>query len=203
MKNAILFLIVFCSVLMHTSAQTFQFDSINFKQMEMGVIIIKNNTWVIKVNHTNFTEYFLPVNLPEKYHVTDQDIVFEGALGKIPMDMKLEGTPIKLTMIRNLYKAEPRDDDAEHISSDAESNLIADSIGFIQNQTGTIIKIGDTYLIEQNTNGEIKRFVPDNFPSAFKKENARIYFSCVLRKIPSNVRMMGSPITIREIKFAE
>lgn len=188
------------------SAQTFQFDSVNYKQKEIGVIALKNNTWVIRVDHTAFTEYFLPVNLPDKYQVNGQDIVFEGAIGKIPMDIKLEGTPIRLSMIRNLYKAELRGDEAEHISSEETDSMVesmADSVGYLQNQPGTIIKIGDAYLIEQLIDGEIKRFVPDALPDEFKKENARIYFSCVLRKIPANVRMMGAPVTIRNINFAD
>ncbi len=196
-------ILIIISGTIQSSAQTFEFDSINYKKMEVGVIVLKNNTWLIAVPHSNFTEYFMPVNLPEKYHVNNQDIVFEGALGRIPMENKPEGTPIRLSMIRILYKTEPRNGEAEHISGDNENALITDSIGFIQNQKGVIIKIGDTYLIEQNINGEIKRFVPDTFPEEFKKENAEIYFSCVLRKIPENVRMMGAPIILREIKFSE
>lgn len=203
MKKIIPLSLIFFSVYISLSAQTFEFDSINYKQIETGSIVLKNDAWLIQVNHSAFTEYFIPVNLPEKYRVNNQSIVFSGAIGRIPVDVKLAGTPIKLDLIRNLYLTSPRDGASEILPEDEKQINDPDSIGFIHNQTGRIIKTGDTYIIEQNINGEIKRYIPDNFPDAFKKENAEIYFSCVLRKIPENVRMMGSPVTIREIKFKE
>ena len=54
------------------SAQSYVFDSVGVKSIEIGTVVIKNDTWVIKVDKANFTQYYLPVNLPEKYCINNQ-----------------------------------------------------------------------------------------------------------------------------------
>lgn len=182
-------------------AQTFEFDSIGVKSMEIGTIIIKNDTWVIKVDKGNFTEYYLPINLPEKYCVKNQNVVFEGALGRIPMNARLVGTPIKLKTIRNLYTTKPSPGSGEGISEEkapTQSNR-TDSIGYIAPSSGKIIEISEVFLIEQTVNGETKRYIPDFIPDDFKIAGTEITFSAIILKHDVNVRMMGTPISIKTI----
>ncbi len=200
MKNLItLFLALVC--VFGVSAQTIDFDSIGVKSMEIGTVVIKNDTWVIKVDKGGFTEYYLPVNLPEKYCVNNQDIVFEGALGRIPMNVKLAGTPLKLSMIRILYRTKPNPGAGEAISEETTvvSKSNSDSIGSLVNCKAKIILIGDVYLIEQTANNETKRYIPDFLPDDFKIANTEITFSATILKHDPNVRMMGTPIKIKEI----
>jgi len=198
--------IIFLFVLFGTfKAQTFQFDSISFKSMEIGKVMIENNSWIIRVEKGSFNSDYWPVNLPEKFMTPGQEVVFEGAIGRIPQNAKLAGTPIELSMIRILYRTKQNDTNGEKIVTEETKNTIVqnDSVGFINKETGKIILIGDVYLIEQNNNGEIKRFVPDFLPDDFKVENTTITFSGTIGKIPANVRMMGTPLKIKELRFEE
>ncbi len=173
--------------------------------MEVGKIVLKNDNWIILVDHGSFNDNYWPVNLPEKYMINGQEIVFEGSLGRIPLNVKLPGTPIELSMIRNLYRTKPNNINGEKQVTETNSNNdpMYDSVGYINNETGKIIKISDTYLIEQTIKGEINRYVPDFLPEDFRIENASITFSGTIGKIPANVRMMGTPLKIKEIMLVE
>ena len=56
------------------------------------------------------------------------------------------------------------------------------------------------FLIEQEINGETKRYVPDFLPQDFLVANTAITFSATILKSDPNVRMMGTPIKIKDIK---
>jgi hypothetical protein len=184
------------------SAQSYVFDSVGVKSIEIGTVVIKNDTWVIKVDKANFTQYYLPVNLPEKYCINNQEVVFEGAIGRIPTNVKMVGTPLKLSMIRVLYRTKPNPNNGETLSEEKVSQALPDpdSVGFISNANGKIIAIGDVFLIEQEINGETKRYVPDFLPQDFLVANTAITFSATILKSDPNVRMMGTPIKIKDIK---
>ncbi len=205
MKNGFTFLYLCFTFISGITAQQFEFDSINFKQMEIGQVILKADTWVIRVDRGASSEYYMPINLPDSYKNSGRDVVFEGAIGRIPVNVRLAGTPIKLSMIRVLYKTKPKEGNGESIVTDSNSDLTSgfDSVGYIKNGYGKIILIGDVYLIEQNDDGEIKRLVPDFLPEGFKRENTEITFSAVVGKIPPNVRMMGTPVHIKELMMIE
>lgn len=202
LTTSLLFLFVLCSSL---KAQTFQFDSISFKSMEIGKVMIENDSWIIRVDKGYVSSDYWPVNLPEKFMTPGQEVVFEGAIGRIPQNTKLAGTPIELSMIRILYRTKPNDTNGEKIVTENTENNITqnDSVGYINKESGKIILIGDVYLIEQNIKGEIKRFVPDFLPDDFKVENTIIIFSGTIGKIPPNVRMMGTPLKIKELMIEE
>ncbi len=168
--------------------------------MEIGKVMIENDSWIIRVDKGSLNNDYWPVNLPEKFMTPGQEVVFEGAIGRIPQNAKLAGTPIELSMIRILYRTKPNDTNGEKIVTEKTEN---DSVGYINKESGKIILIGDVYLIEQNTKGEIKRFVPDFLPDDFKLENTIIIFSGTIGKIPPNVRMMGTPLKIKELMIEE
>jgi len=195
-------LLLLSTISFSISAQDIEFDSIGVKSMEIGIVVIKNDTWVIKVDKGNFAEFYLPVNLPEKYCINNQEVVFEGALGRIPMNVKLAGTPLKLSMIRILYRTKPDPGAGEAISNEKQpvAQTNSDSIGYLQNCAGSIILISDVYLITQTLNGETKRYIPDFLPDDFKIANTEITFSAIILKHDPNVRMMGTPIKIKEIR---
>jgi len=195
-------LVCFISISTVSLAQQFEFDSINYKSLEIGTITIKSNTWVIHVGNGAYAEDFMPVNLPEKYMVEGQDIVFEGAIGRIPMHIKLAGTPVRLTMIRTLYKTKPNGNNTEQVVTEQTSPAF-DSTAYIRNGRGKIILIGDTYLIEYMQDGDMRRYVPDYLPEDFKHENLDITFSGVVGEIDPNVRMMGAPLTVKELMLVE
>jgi hypothetical protein len=118
------------------------------------------------------------------------------------MHVRLQGTPIRLTLIRTLYKVESPEGKSEQIITENAQQEI-DSVGYIHNETGRIIQIADTWLIEQNKGGEIKRYVPDYLPDAFKTENTEITFSAIIRSVPQHAKMMGIPVTIKELMMIE
>lgn len=199
MKNLYILFLLFIGGF-SVSAQTIQFDSIGVKSMEIGTVIIKNDTWVIKVEKPGVTQYYLPVNLPEQYCINNQDIVFEGAIGRIPVNVRLIGTPLKLSMVRNLYRTKPEPGNGEQIPEEKPApKTNPDSIGFISKSVGKVIVISDVYLIEQNVNGEVKRYIPDFLPDDFKVANTEITFSAIILKHDPSIRMMGTPIKIKEI----
>ncbi len=204
MKNRFT-VIYFCLMMAGASAQQFEFDSINYKQMEIGQVALKGDTWVIRVDRGLSSEYYMPINLPDSYKNNGRDIVFGGAIGRIPVNVRVVGTPIKLSMIRVLYKTKPKDSGGESIVTDSKNGQspLFDSVGYIDNEFGKIILVGDVYLIEQNVNGELKRYVPDYLPEGFKHEYTEITFSAVIGKIPPNVRMMGTPVHIKELMMVE
>lgn len=205
MKKATTTLLVFFGLLITLQAQTFQFDSIGYKSMEIGKVIIKNDAWILRVDKGSYHTDYWPVNLPEKFWIENQEVVFEGALGRIPTNAKLNGTPIELNMIRILYRTKQNNANGEKIVTEDTNtqNFLFDSVGYINNESGKIILISNTYVIEQNINGEIKRYVPDFLPDDFKIENTTITFSGNIGKIPANVRMMGTPLKIKELMLVE
>lgn len=205
MKKLTTTLLVFFGLIISLQAQTFQFDSIGYQSMEIGKVIIKNDSWILRVDKGSFHNDYWPVNLPEKFWIENQEVVFEGALGRIPTNAKLNGTPIELHMIRILYRTKPNNNNGEKtVTEDNNTQTpVFDSVGYIDKQSGKIILVSGTYVIEQNINGEIKRFVPDFLPEDFKIENTTITFSGNIGKIPANVRMMGTPLKIKELMLIE
>ncbi len=173
--------------------------------MEIGRIDLKSDTWIIRVDHGSFHDDFWPVNLPEKFHVKGQEVVFEGALGRIPINVKLAGTPVRLRMIRNLYRIQPGNSGGETNPGEKEltETKSTDTLVTLQKAAGKIVLISDNWLIEQNVNGEIKRYVPDFLPEDFRVVNTEITFSGIVKKPDPNVRMMGTPIQITELMAVE
>ena len=189
-------------------AQGFVFDSVGVQHMTIGKVILKSDTWVIRVERGGGYDDFWPVNLPDKYAIAGQEVVFEGALGRIPMQARLVGTPVKLSMIRVLYRTTPRDDDKSGESIAKEKPINPDSVGYIEKQTGRILMVNDMYLIETTTvdakgNEEVKRYVPDFLPDDFKMAGQQITFSAIILKHDPNVRMMGTPVKIKELMMEE
>lgn len=185
------------------SAQNYIFDSIGYKHMEIGRITAGNDAWLIRVDHGAFKEDFWPVNLTEKYYKEGQEVVFEGALGRIPLHTKLPGTPIRLTMIRNLYRTQPNNNGETITSDDTPVKQNPDTLVTLQKAAGKIILVADTWLIEQTVNNETKRYVPDFLPDDFKIENTPVTFSGIVQDPPPGVRMMGTPLKITELMAVE
>ncbi len=201
----LLFVLLLISQISSLKAQSFQFDSVSFKNTEIGKVLKKGDSWIIRVNEGEHAKDYWPVNLTEKYEVEGQAVAFEGAVGRIPANVRLVGTPIRLTNIRTLSKAKVNEPGKEMEVSENKLNKNAgfDSLDFVKNGIGTVILISDTYLIEQLQNGETKRYYPDYLPEDFRQENLRITFSGVVGKPDPNVRMLGTPLKIKELTMTE
>lgn len=191
----------FCAL--QVQAQGYTFDSVGVQHMTIGKVAMKSDTWVIRVERAGGYDDFMPVNLPEKYAVAGQEVVFEGAIGRIPMQVRLVGTPVKLSMIRVLYRTQPRDTEQTGETISKEKYVDPDSVGYILKQTGKIVQISDVYLIETTVGDEVKRYVPDVLPEDFRIAGSTIVFSAVILKHDPNVRMMGTPVKIKELMMEE
>lgn len=187
------------------SAQGFEFDSIGVQSITIGKITQKADTWVIRVDRAGGYDDYWPVNLPESYAIQGQEVVFEGARGRIPVNARLVGTPVKLHMIRVLYRTQPADADGETLPKEElpTKTIDPDSTGYIDKQHGKIIQITDVYFIESVINGEVKRYVPDYLPDDFKIAGSDITFSAVTLKYDPQVRMLGAPVRIKELMMEE
>ena len=194
-------LILALGALFTAAGQGFEFDSVGVKSLDIGTVVLKNDTWVIKVEKPGMVQYYLPVNMPEKYCVQNQEVAFEGAIGRIPVNVRLVGTPLKLSTIRILYRTKPEPGNGERVPEEKPTipKVNSDSIGYIEKSAAKIILVGDVYLIEQVINGETKRYVPEFLPDDFKVADMEINFSAIIIKHDPNVRMMGTPIKIKEI----
>ena len=188
-------------------AQEFVFDSIGVQSITIGRITQKADTWVIRVDRPNGYDDFWPVNLPAQFAVPGQEVVFEGARGRIPMNVRLVGTPVKLSMIRVLYRTQPSPDKkGEVIPQEKEkpaAQVETDSVGYLDKQLGKIIQVNDVYLIECVLGDEVKRYVPDYMPDDFKVAENVITFSAVILNHDLQVRMMGTPVRIKELMMEE
>jgi hypothetical protein len=75
------------------------------------------------------------------------------------------------------------------------STSTVQSIGMTKN-------IANTFVIEAITiDGNIERYVPNNLPAEFQKENLSVSFEATLLEIPPNVRMVGQPIRLKSIRL--
>jgi hypothetical protein len=189
-----------------TNAQQYAFDSVGVQSITIGTITQKNDLWLIQVERNGAYEYYRPVNLPVAYAIPGQEVVFEGARGRKELNGKLATVPVKLNMIRVLYRTKQPDAPGETITreqNDEQKQVNTDSIGFIKQQHGTVMQIADVFIIESTIEGELKRYVPEFMPDDFKVDGSAITFSGVLLKYDPQVRMMGAPIRITELMAEE
>ncbi len=87
------------------------------------------------------------------------------------------------------------------LSGCADNPVSSSTYPDIVNHTGTVRLIGHVgYAIlddlEPNT-----RFAPSNLPDSFKNDGIRVLFSGRRGKIPSNVRLWGTPIELTSIQL--
>lgn len=205
MKRLITLFALFCA-LSALKAQQPVFDSVGVQSITIGTITQKNNMWLIQVERNGGYEYYSPINLPASYALPGQEVVFEGARGRKELNGQLATVPIKLNMIRVLYRTKQPDNSGETIPQEknqAPQQMETDSIGFIKAQHGKILLIADVYVIETEVSGELKRYVPEFMPDDFKVDGSMVTFSAVLLKYDPQVRMMGAPIRITELMAEE
>ncbi|MFN0276427.1 MAG: hypothetical protein ACKVPJ_11810 [Chitinophagales bacterium] len=194
-------LIICISTFTVLTAQNMQFDSIGYIQMQTGKIIQKGDSWVIRCGEGNNIQDYAPVNLPQNMQIENQDVVFAGAIGKIPPNIRMTGTPLSLHSVRKLYKSKPGNvsDKMEPSKKVLQANI--DSVGYVKDGKGKISKISDSWVIEDTENNT--RYVPDFLPQDFQEEGLMITFSGIIKKSDPNVRIMGKPFTIKELAAVE
>jgi hypothetical protein len=178
-------------------AQNTTFDSIGYVQLQTGKLLQKGDVWVIRVGEGNNARDYAPVNLTGNMQVANQDVVFSGAIGRTAPNVRLAGTPLKIHTIRRLYKTKPGDKTDRMEPKKNAINSQTDSVGSVSGGKGKISKIGDTWVIDQET--ENIRYVPDYLPQDFQVQGLQVTFSGTIKKSDPNVRIMGKPFTIKEI----
>jgi hypothetical protein len=192
---------IFIFTITTITAQNMAFDSIGYIQMQTGKVMQKADSWVIRCGEGNNVQDYAPVNLPGNMQIANQDVVFAGAIGKIPANVRMTGTPLKLHSVRKLYKSKPGNETDKMNPKKNTTQLNIDSIGYVKNGNGKIAKISDTWVIEDTQNST--RYVPDYLPQDFQQEGLLITFSGIIKKSDPNVRIMGSPFTIKELAAVE
>lgn len=85
--------------------------SVDRTTVEPDETLVVNHTGVIQnagtvdrklfiiVDDTPDRTHYLPSNLPEEFKLVGQRVLFSGKLGVIPPNLRLVGTPLKLTSI--------------------------------------------------------------------------------------------------------
>ncbi|MBK9257433.1 MAG: hypothetical protein IPM42_18370 [Saprospiraceae bacterium] len=69
----------------------------------------------------------------------------------------------------------------------------------VEDRTGKVILIGDTFLIENQK--ENIRYAPCNLPDNLKTEQLTLLFSADLKEIYPNERWMGEPTVLTKVKI--
>ncbi|MEZ5013930.1 MAG: hypothetical protein R2794_06530 [Chitinophagales bacterium] len=189
------------------SAQNYQFDSVGWKDMTIGTMEIKGDAWVIRVQVGGHDQDFWPMRLPENVMQQGQKVVFSGALGRVPLNVRLSGTPIDLRMIRVLYTTRPPETDKQNgevmPNEKAPDKAGFDSVGYIQEAIGKVMRIDETWLIALKEADGTKRYIPDFLPDELKVEGMEIQFSGAIGRIDPNVRMMGTPLHVHQLAQIE
>lgn len=204
MKKLYTLLVILMAVPFAGKAQGIEFDSIGVQPMTIGVVTQKSDTWIIRVERPGGYDDFMPVNLPESYAIPGQEVVFEGARGRIPMNVRMVGTPVRLSMIRVLYRTKPNPNNGEQTPKEQHPKPIdPDSTGCIDKMHGKVIHGGEAWLIECMVQDDVKRYVPDYLPDDFKVAGSDITFSAIILKHDPNARMMGTPVRIKELIMEE
>lgn len=178
-------------------AQMFPFDSVGYKYISIGKVIMKGDVWIIREGEGNKVHDYYPVNIEERFMIEGQDVVFAGTLGRIPENVRMNGTPLKLDDCRKLYRTNPKEDGSA-MEVDRESQQEAPI--FLENRKGKILYVGGTWIIEMEGGA---RYVPDYLPDDFKSDNLQIEFSGNAGKNPPNVKALGDPLTITSMVAIE
>ncbi|MBC8046926.1 MAG: hypothetical protein H7Y00_09035 [Fimbriimonadaceae bacterium] len=107
MKKLFLILTLTISVLA-VSAQTGTENSIGRdqtsidQQMQNGVIMLKADSWIIRVSENGESTDYFPSNLTDEFKVENLRVVFSGEVQDIPANVRMVGKPIRLTSIKKV-----------------------------------------------------------------------------------------------------
>jgi hypothetical protein len=207
MKKICFTLVSFFLVIHYSTAQTIEFDSTGYRAMQVGTMMQKADVWIIRVGDINYAQDYYPINLGDQMKIEGQKVVFAGAVGSPPPNVRMIGIPLRIASIRKLSTVKAvgaeKNETAVKQNVSKKGNSDFDSVGYLKNVSGKIITINDTYLIEQNEQGDTHRYFDPNMPNDFKKENMMVTFSGIIGKPAANVRLMGTPFKITEMMAAE
>lgn len=195
-STTLIFLLSAISFVAH--AQTYTFDSVGYKHMSIGAVIMKDDIWVIREGEGKYIHDYYPINLEERLKSDGQEVAFEGALGKIPPNVKMTATPIQLHQCRRLYRTKPNEDGSEMEVVNKEAQQEAPI--YLEDREGKIMYVGGIWIIEMDGG---KRFVPDYLPEDFKVDGLQIIFSGNAGTNPPNVKALGDPFSITAMQAVE
>jgi hypothetical protein len=184
-----------------SQAQQFTFEPAGEKGKTIGVMMQKADVWIIREDAGNSYIDYYPVNLSDAYKIEGQEVVFEGTLGKIPSNVRLMGKPVKLTLIKKLYRASPREETDEMLperttNTKKETYKVKEMSGLVQQASGV-------WVIESTGNDKMQRYVPDYLPEDFQQVGLPVVFSGTCTKPDPNVRSIGIALTISEMAGVE
>ncbi|HAE14010.1 MAG: hypothetical protein R2767_03675 [Chitinophagales bacterium] len=196
MKRILTLMIAFMIGTALFAQQEFTFTPAGKKSKTIATVMQKGDTWILREGQGSVVIDYLPVNLPEEFKTDGQEVVFEGVLGEIPANVRLQGKPVEITLIKRLYRAVPKDktDDIGHTDGGDKKQPEA-----IENLRGVVMLVANTWLIEGERNGHTERFVPDNMPEEFREEGLEVFVSGSAGYLDPNVRAMGRPFRITEL----
>lgn len=77
-----------------------------------------------------------------------------------------------------------------------------DSVGYVRDLKCTVQQVATIYTLTPVDNPN-QRYAAGNMSATYQKDGAVVIVSGVVGKVPPNVRMVGTPFLIRDIRFAD
>lgn len=159
----------------------------------------------------NDSQRYFPRNLDAKFKVEGLKVTVSGNIYPIPPNVRMIGTPFEITKIQvrnetNGLQPPVKPQKGAGLNNDDKTGTgtVENTTGYAEvdynarltNVKGTILLIGNTYIIETGAN---MRYYPMNLAPEYKVEKLAVTFSGMAGAPPPNVRMKGHPLKITDI----
>lgn len=194
-----------------------------FAQQEAPVAIISDvkatvtfiaNQYTLVPDDDNSQRY-MPRNLEEQFKEDGLKVIISGKVFAIPPNVRMIGTPFEITKItlqntqnetvspvNNKEGGDKPNFNNENQPADVSVTNRTDyvEVGYttkLSNIKGTIILIGNTFLIETDKG---MRYYPMNLSPEFKVEKQKVIFNGMSGSPPPNVKMKGHPLKITKME---
>ena len=223
--TTIMFSFFFCN---DSPAQ--KMESAGYLDNEICKIVQISDWYVLVPIAENKNKKRYAPKLDKVYQIDGLHVKVSGTIGKIPPNVKMIGHPlsidrIEVVKIKDLPqsyrktiadeqktvssppKQSPPKTNASKKTNDSSSNssvaskinraMQANRTKKVENVKAKVIKVADTFLLEDKQG---KRYLPKNLAEKFQIIGRKVTFSGKEGSIPPNVKMLGVPLEITDIK---
>ncbi len=186
-------------------------DSVGFVATTQGKIVVIANHFMIVPNDKS-TRYY-PKNLDDAFKVEGMEVSFTAIRLRVPPNVRMMGMPIYLKTITanapnktapstgRKVKALPNSKPSKATvptGSKQRGNNAVNKNPKLMNVKGTIVEAAGYHVIETS---EGLRYFDANLASQYKVAGTKVVFTGTPGTIPPNVRMVGRPIEIHNIRI--
>ncbi|MGB1206153.1 MAG: hypothetical protein ACPG5B_10935 [Chitinophagales bacterium] len=158
---------------------------------EAATVMAKANQFVL-VLEKNKSKHYLPDNLGKKYQNDGMRVVVSGDILKAPENARLIGTPFHISAIK-IVKPTATNNKSDIVKGDngiKYTSSVTDVKGSIMAKAGKfVIDVNGTHYDPSET-----------LPANYRKAGTKVIFSGQVGTIPENIRMIGKPLKITNIK---